>query len=339
MTGEFTLIAQLGRYLAPAGGPVLLGHGDDAAVVDLQGGAAVLAVDALVEGRHWLAAVSSFEDVGWKAVAVNCSDLAAMGASPVAAVVALHRPDRVTAAQVEALYRGMAEAAGVYGTALVGGDTVASDTLAVSVTVLGRVEAGREVRRAGARPGDALVCVGGLGAAAAGLGEATAGATPDPGRADPRLLQAHRRPRALLAAGHALAEAGATAMIDVSDGLGADIAHICRASGVSAELRLDDLPVADGVLAAADRLGIDRVTAVAGGEDYALVAALPPERAEEAVAGAAAAEGVPGAVVGRIVDPARRPLVGLVTASGVVDLSGRGYDHYAQQGDAGATPP
>lgn len=330
MIGEFALIDRLARHLSPEGGRLLVASGDDAAVVDLEGRAAVLATDALVEGRHWHRRLSRPEDVGWKAIAVNCSDLAAMGADPVAAVIALQSPAGMAESETEDLYRGMAEAARRYGLDLAGGDTVAAEALSVSVAILGAVEPSALVRRSGARPGDALICVGALGEAAAGLAEALGGddaGDPDPGRADPRLLDRHRRPRALLAAGRALAGAGAGAMIDVSDGLGADLGHICRASGVSARVLAGDLPLGEGVAAAADRLGVDPLELACGGEDFALLAALPQESAARAARAAGRAEGVEAAVIGTIEEPGE-PLVALECARGVIDLSGMGYDHY-----------
>ncbi|MFO8075124.1 MAG: thiamine-phosphate kinase [Actinomycetota bacterium] len=343
MVAEFALIERLGRWLAGAGGGVEVGHGDDAAVLALDG-QAVLAIDALVEGRHWDPAISSPHDVGWKAVAVNVSDVAAMGARPVAAVVALHEPAPVALAEVEACYAGMAEAAARWGVALVGGDTVESSCRAVDLAILGQVAPGAAVTRGGAAPGQRLVCVGALGAAAAGLALARAGlaplaagdraAAPAAGPAPPQasaLLAAHRRPQALPAAGAALAAHGATAMLDVSDGLGVDLARLCAASGVSARLDAGDLPIAEGVTAAARALGVDALDlACRGGEDLALLAALPAERADAAVAAATAAEaGVPAAVIGRLGGRDPQTPVRLVVDGVARDLGAAGYEHFA----------
>lgn len=330
MIGEFALIARITRHLAPDGSGVAVGHGDDAAVIGVGDGAAVLTMDAIVAGRHWLPELSAPRDVGWKAVAVNCSDIAAMGADVVAAVVALHRPDSVPADEVDELYAGMAEAAETYGVALVGGDTVASAQLALSMAMLGRVDAAQAVRRSGASPGDALVCVGGLGAGAAGLAQALGTEPPEPGRADPRLLAAHRRPRALLAAGRVLAAAGATAMIDVSDGLGADLGHLCVASSVSARVDAERLPIAPGVRAAASQLGVPAVTlATGGGEDFALLAAVPRGQASRVADAAGAADGVPAAVIGELAEPGARPRAWLeAPGADPVDMTELGYQHY-----------
>jgi thiamine-monophosphate kinase len=330
---EFGLIAELAPFLAGAQDGIAVGHGDDAAVLELGDRWVCLAVDVVVEDVHFRRDLSSPADVGWKAVAVNCSDMAAMGADPSAAVVGLCRPAEVPWSEIEAIYSGMREACDRWGLHLVGGDTVAAEALAVSVTVLGEVAPGRAVTRGGARAGDVLVVVGELGAAAAAL--ALVAADVEPAEA---LLAAHRRPRALVAAGRVLAEHGATAMIDVSDGLGADLGHLCTASGVSARVRWDDLPIAEGVRAAAAQLGADPVVlACGGGEDFALLAALPPEAAEAAVAAAGAAEGVAAAVVG-VCEPAERGAASAGSARLLLgdgshrDLTGLGFDHYRRGG-------
>jgi thiamine-monophosphate kinase len=315
--GEFALIARLARHLT--------GAGDDAAVVSFGGARLVVAADAVVEGRHFRRDLSSLRDAGWKALAVNLSDLAAMGAVvPRAALVTLLRPASCPDADVEELYEGLGEAARAFGVELVGGDTTAAAELALSVAVFGELR-GEPVWRSGARPGDALVVVGALGASAAAL---ASGRDADPGH-----LEAHRRPWPLLAAGRVLAEAGATALIDVSDGLGQDLAHVCRASGVRARLDWTRLPVAQGVIAVAKALGRDPVGLVCGGgEDYALVACMPAAAAEDAVAAASAAEGVPAVIVGEILAASEgAPLVALEGCGPLRDIAGLGWDHFRPQ--------
>jgi len=314
---EFDLIRRLAPFLAQDGDGLIVGHGDDAAVVEVGGRGVCIAVDVLVEGVHFRRDLSSLGDVGWKAVAVNVSDIAAMGAAPTVAVVGLCRPSDVPAADVEALYAGMDEACRRWGLRLVGGDTVAADALALSVTVLGDVDVDRAVRRSGASPGERLLVVGTLGGPAAALAQDRKGLQPDE-----LLLALHRRPEAHVEAGGRLAELGATAMIDVSDGLGADLGHVCAASDVSATVHADALPVADGVVAAAIALGRDPLDFVCGGgDDYALLAAVPGDRAE------AIAADVGGMVVGEVGQgpPATR----LLLADGSTrDLAGLGWDHY-----------
>jgi thiamine-monophosphate kinase len=323
--GEFELIARLAAYLDGDHGPVALGFGDDAAVVVPRQPGVAVAVDVVVEGVHFRRDLSSLADAGWKAMVVNLSDLAAMAARPLAAVVGLCRPAAVDAGEVEDLYRGMRQACDRWNLALVGGDTVAGQQLVVSVTVLGDVDPQRALRRSGARPGDQLVLVGSLGAAAAALATVEAGAAPEAG-----LLAAHRRPRALVAAGRILADQGAHAAIDVSDGLGADLGHLCAASGVRARVDAAHLPLADGVAAAAHAVGADPVLlACGGGEDFALLAAVPAHRAAAAATAAGAAEGVAAAVIGEILEAGRGPLALLRGDDGrELELDGLGYDHY-----------
>jgi len=323
--GEFDLLARLAPFLSGAGDDLVLGSGDDAAVLRVGDREVCLTVDVLVEGVHFRRDLSSLADVGWKAVAVNCSDVAAMGASPSVAVVGLCRPPAVSEAEITELYEGLSAASRHWGLRLVGGDTVSADALALSVTVLGDVAEHGAVPRSGARPGDHLVVVGALGAAATALRQVAAGVEPDA-----MLLAAHRRPRALVAAGQVLARGGATAMLDVSDGLGADLGHLCEASGVGAVVRASALPVEGGVASVLGALGADWVEVVCGGgEDFALLAAVPAERAEELAAAAGAAEDVPAAVIGEIVDRPPGPAAVLALDDGTTrDLTGLGFDHF-----------
>jgi thiamine-monophosphate kinase len=329
--GEFALIARLLPHLAAPREDLVVGPGDDAAVVALDGAHVAITVDVLVEGVHFSRDLSGLEDVGWKAIAVNVSDLAAMGARPRAAVVGLTRPRELAVTDVERVYAGMAGACARWDLQLVGGDTVRGEALSLAVTALGTLD-GPPVRRDGARAGDRLVLVGSLGGAAAALALHGAGA-PVPAAA----LARHRRPQALVAAGTALRRHGATAMIDVSDGLGADCAHVCKASGVTALLEAGALALDDGVAAAAATLGVDPLDlACGGGEDFAILAAVPPAAAAAAARAAGAAEGVEAAVVGTVRAPGGA-LVGLRLGDGTVrDITAAGFDHYA--GPAGGTP-
>ena len=316
---EFDLIARLAPFLAGGGDDLIVGHGDDAAVLDLDGRGVCLAVDVLVEDVHFRRDLSSLADVGWKAVAVNCSDIAAMGGRPSVAVVGLCRPAEVPVSDIEQLYSGMAQACERWGLRLVGGDTVSSQALALSVTVMGEIDPQGAVRRSGAQPGDKVLVVGTLGGASAALALFRAGHD-----AAQALLAAHRRPEALVEAGTALAAAGATAMIDVSDGFGADLLHICEASGVAAVVQAALLPGAEDVAAAAGTLSADPLDFVAGGgDDYALLATVPADRAEQI-----AAE-VDGVIVGEIIEGA--PSASLELEDGSArDLAGMGWDHYKE---------
>ena len=278
MYDEFDLLARLRRHLDADGPGLPLGVGDDAAVLDVAG-RVVAAVDTVVDGVHVDRRWSTPQDLGFKALAVNVSDLAAVGALPLAALVSLQLPSDIDLDEVEGIYRGLREAADRWGCQLIGGDTVTSPTLAVSVTVLGRLHDEEVVlRRDGAQVADLVVVVGGLGLAAAGL-ELLRRDARGLLEEHPELGAAHRRPVALVEAVPAMVLAGVSAAIDVSDGLGRDLGHLASDSGVGIRLDPDRLPLAAGVVAAATHLGIEPHDLVlAGGEDQALAMTLPPAR-------------------------------------------------------------
>ena len=256
--GEFGLIAAVvARFgTSPA---VLLGPGDDAAVITAPDGRVVATTDVLVEGVHFRRDWSSAYDVGRKAAAANLADVAAMGGVGTALLVGLAAPPELPVAWALGLADGLRDEAALVGAVVVGGDTVTGGQIVVSVTALGSLAGLSPVTRAGARPGDSVVLAGRLGWSAAGL------ALLRKGSRDGRLIEAHRRPTPPYALGPALARAGATAMCDVSDGLLADLGHIARASGVV--IGLDTERLAD------DSVSLEQV--LHGGEDHALVATLP----------------------------------------------------------------
>jgi thiamine-monophosphate kinase len=253
--GEFGLIAAVTARL-PLTDVVLLGPGDDAAVVATPDGRVVATTDVLVEGVHFRRDWSSGYDVGRKAAAANLADVAAMGGVGTALLVGLAAPPDLPVQWALDLADGLRDECDVVGAAVVGGDTVTADQIVVSVTALGRVD--RWVTRSGARPGDVVVVAGRLGHSAAGLRLLQQGFT------EGALIDAHRRPQPPYAAGPQLAAAGATAMCDVSDGLVNDLGHIARASGV--RIDLDRGALHDDEVGEADVLG--------GGEDHALVATI-----------------------------------------------------------------
>lgn len=266
--------------LLPEGGATLLGPGDDAAVVAAPDGRVVVSTDVLVEGRHFRRSWSGGRDVGRRAAAQNLADVAAMGARPTALVVALVVPRDLPVAWVTDLARGLADVCAPHGVGVVGGDLSGGDQVVVAVTVHGDLEGRAPVRRSGARPGDDVVHAGVLGWSAAGLALLdAAGGRHRAGEADgvARLVATFRAPEPPLEAGPAVADAGATAMLDVSDGLLRDAGRLARSSGVVLDLgRALLAPAVEPLADPAASLAVDPWTwLLAGGEDHGLLATLP----------------------------------------------------------------
>lgn len=276
--GEFGLIGAVTARL-PQGPDVLLGPGDDSAVVAAPDGRVVVTTDLLVENRHFRRDWSDPADVGHKAAAQNLSDIEAMGARPTSLVVGLGLPADLPASWAVALSAGLGEEAALVGASVVGGDVVRSPLVVVSVTALGTLGGAAPVTRSGARPGDVVAVCGRLGWAEAGYQVLSRGFR------TPRLVvEAHRRPQVPYGAGVEAAALGATAMCDVSDGLLGDLGHVAAASSVSIDVDPAMLDVAAPLREVASALGADPLTWVlTGGDDNALVATFPagtelPER-------------------------------------------------------------
>jgi thiamine-monophosphate kinase len=253
------------RLRAIAGSPAARGLQDDAALLD----GFVLTHDSLAEGVHFLA-TDPPASVGWKLVAVNLSDLAAKGASPVGALLSLTLSD---GDWDRAFIGGIEAACESYGLPLIGGDTIALPGEAPRIyglTAIGRAGS-KTPSRSGGKPGDRLWVAGALGDSAAGLAQLL----DDPAATGP-LVDIYRRPVPLLEMGRAVA-AGATAMMDISDGLLMDVSRLCRASGCGAEIDLDSLPLSGAFIAERGHDRPNRLFAATGGDDYALLAALPPD--------------------------------------------------------------
>jgi thiamine-monophosphate kinase len=269
--GEFKVIERLTRG-RPESADVAVGPGDDGAVVLAPDGRVVVSTDMLVEGRHFRLDWSTPHDVGRKAMAQNAADVEAMGGRVTAFVVGFGAPPDTPAAQVEALADGMWYEAGRFGATIVGGDLVASRQWVVSVTVLGDLAGRAQVLRSGARPGSRIAVAGQLGYSAAGYTLWHSGI-----EQFDEFRQRHLVPQPPYGQGRVAAEAGAQAMIDVSDGLVADLRHVAEESGVGIALSAPALNADRGILlSAADVAGIDAWTWVfGGGEDHALVAAFP----------------------------------------------------------------
>src|SRR5580700_7716722 len=289
--GEFGLITALSGWL-PADPRTLVGIGDDAAVLAAPDGRVVASTDFLLEGRHFRRDWSSGTDVGHKAAARSLIDVAAMGAVPTGLLVALAAPPDLPVSWVRDLAEGLAAECARAGAAVVGGDTARAASVLLAVTGLGDLAGRAPVLRSGAAPGDVVAVAGRLGFAAAGLALLSVGLTEGP------LVAAHRRPAPPYDAGPQAADLGATALIDVSDGLLADLGHIAAASGVlidvSAETLRPPAPLLDAARAVIHEDPSSRTSVGAppappdsardqalrwvltGGEDHALVATFPP---------------------------------------------------------------
>lgn len=323
---EFALIDRVRETCASARADVLLGIGDDAAVLAVPPGHDLLvSTDTLVAGVHFPHGTAA-SDIGWKSLAVNLSDIAAMAGTPAWASLALTLP-AVDPDWLGEFLEGFRTLARRFDVALVGGDTTRGP-LSITVTIQGVVPAGQAVRRSGARAGDMLVVFGDLGRAAAGLRwqlgrpEHARAAAPD----DPEIaadLRALNRPEPLVALASIL-RGRATALIDVSDGLLADLGHVLRQSGVGVSLDLDRIPSWPGLRA---RFGADAAGALVltGGDDYALLAAIPPNQVEAVLAGAQGL-GIAAASIGSF---ASAPGIRLGCAGKPMPLPERsGYDHF-----------
>jgi thiamine-monophosphate kinase len=312
---EFAIIDGVFAPMARSRPEVLLGMGDDAAILAPGSGEHwCWSIDTLVEGVHF-AVSDAPEDIGWKSLAVNLSDLAAMGARPVAVLLALTLPDG-DGAWVRAFARGFDALAAQHGVCLAGGDTTRGPR-SISVTVMGALPAGSGLRRDGAREGDIIAVTGTLGDAALAL---RLGA-----RADADLRARLHRPMPRLAAGQAL-RGLAHAAVDVSDGLLADLGHVMRASGTAAAVRADLLPASKAFADAAPPQDRGALQA-AGGDDYELCCCLAPDQVGEAVI-ALAALNLPLTVIGRV--GAGKGAVQLMEADGTpVVLPADGYDHFS----------
>lgn len=268
--GEFGMIDRVTARM-PQGATSLLGPGDDAAVVRAPDGRVVACTDAMVEGRHFRRDWCEAADIGHRAAAANLADVASMGATPTALLVALCAPPDTPLTWAEEFADGLAEEAALVGASVVGGDTTSSSLLVVSVTALGDLAGRAPVRRNGAQPGDVIALAGRLGFAAAGYTVLSRGF-----RTPKVLVDAYRRPVVPYAAGPLAAIAGATSMIDISDGLLGDLGHVATASRVRLDVHREAFDVPGQMRDAAMALGCDVYHWIlAGGDDHAFAATFP----------------------------------------------------------------
>jgi thiamine-monophosphate kinase len=296
--GEFGLISAL-VDLFPQGEQVLVGPGDDAAVLRVRTGHVVVSTDLMVEGRHFRRDWASAADVGHRAAAQNLSDINAMGGRATSLTVGLAAPADLPVQWALDFARGFAEECSLVGASVVGGDVTRADQVVIAVTVLGSCTEA-PVLRSGARPGDVLAVCGRQGWAAGGL------AVLGRGFRSPRVLvEAYRRPEPPYDAGRVAAEAGATSLIDISDGLLAEARHVADASGVAIDVRTAAFDVPEPLHAVGAALGADPIQFIlGGGDDHALLATYPD-----------------GAAV-----PQGWAVIGEVTAGSGVTVDGAAYD-------------
>ncbi len=328
--GEFGLIERLNAMVtgqrrgpdngSPHGFKLLVDTGDDTAAWAASNATELFTTDTVVEGVHFTRETTPWPDLGWKSLASNISDIAAMGGLPLYALVTLGLPPETRVADIEALYRGMLEIGEEYGVAIVGGDMVRSPVVFISVALTG-VRQGPPMLRTAAQVGDQVAVTGCVGSSGGGLKLMLEGLSVPPPAAV-HLREAHRRPRPDVAGGQLLSAAGVQTAMDVSDGLADDLSKLCLASGVAAEIFAEAVPVHPHLKEAfpAEWLKL----ALNGGEDYLLLFAAPESMMDEVIPALPVGAGV----VGRIVDgPAGQ--VTLVEANGRRTVVSRaGWDHF-----------
>ena len=329
--GEFPLIERIARIVSVERDDVIVGIGDDVAVLDNVGEDWILAkVDSQVEGVHFLRDAISARQLGRKVLAINLSDIASIGGWPLYALVSLALPDDTEVAWVDELYHGLREEGDRFGVAVVGGNMARSQGGAfIDVFVLGRVRREHVLLRSGARPGDRVLVTGRLGDSAAGLQLLLHPEIDVPPSDRDMLADRHFTPTPRLAEAQVIARSGAaTATIDLSDGLSSDVGHICERSGVGVRLWAERLPISLAmrrVAAACDREPWQ--LAIEGGEDYELCLTVPSARVDALTAAVEQKTGTPLSVVGEILAPEQGRW--LVLEDGQeVPLAAKGWQHW-----------
>lgn len=315
--GEFGLIERLRAKLGePADGEVWIG--DDTAVLRAPAGTILFTTDLLIEHVHFDTKFTGPEDLGYKALAVNISDVAAMGGTPRRAVIGLGVTPGLGLEWIEGLYSGMKECCDEFDMAVVGGDVSRSTQIIISVALLGNPAGRLFIQRSGARVGDAVCVTGTLGASAAGLRLMR-----EENRDRLDLLRAHLRPVPRVREAQILRKHLPTSMIDISDGFSVDLGHICDSSEVGVLVESNHLPLVDLSGVALDESPLQ--LALSGGEDYELCFTIPQDRCDAAMAAVTEATGTLVTKVGEVVEPARGRI--LLVESGDTPLEAPGWDH------------
>ena len=328
--GEFGLVERLGKLIEKYGvgsdarQKLIIGIGDDTAAWQGDDSIQLATVDALVEGVHFKPGMFGWEDLGWKALAINLSDIAAMGGVPKYALVSLAIPPETEVDDVLALYRGALKLAQQFGVAVIGGDTDSTPRISVTVTVLGSMGKSKNLlTRSTARPGDLVAVTGYLGSAATGY-EIIRRKTKT-GKNATAVKKAFLRPEPRIPEGQLLLKSGIKTAIDISDGLISDLTHICKASRVGAVINADRLPITPEVSAAFGKKAL--ATALSGGEDYELLFTGLPEAIKNVMKKAACPVTIIGEITSgrdgkiKVVDEAGKPL----------KLSEKGWEHFVSK--------
>jgi thiamine-monophosphate kinase len=336
--GEFGLIDRIAHLLPCSSPEVVVGIGDDVAVLKSPASDYLLATcDCQVESVHFSKDVITPHQLGRRVVAINVSDIAAMGGEPAWALVSLVLPEEMEVSYIESLYEGMRAALDAFGGVIVGGNVSRSpDRFMIDFFLLGRVAPARLVLRSGARTGDAVLVTGHLGDSRAGFQCTREPCLDISGEDRDFLLTRHLTPRPRLKEGQLLASSGLVhAMADVSDGLAADLGHICSASGRGARIFASALPISDACLRAARVAGADAARwAMTGGEDYELVFTTAPGDAPKLKQLIEEGTSTPVHIVGEILeDPDRRETVSADGEVRPVPKSAGGWDHFRATGD------
>jgi thiamine-monophosphate kinase len=325
--GELTLIERIKKLIGEPGPGTRIGIGDDGAVLDPPSGLTILTCDAFVEGIHFRREFAPLRDIGFKCMVANLSDVAAMGGFPAQAVVSVCVGPGTSEDDVLEIYRGMLDASTDCGAEIVGGDVVSSTTdLVVSVALLGVVGPERVMTRRGAVPGDAIVVTGTLGRSELGLRALATGLAQEGPVED--VVRRHLWPTPRITEAQAIIDVATPhAMIDVSDGLSTDLLHLADESGVGLKIHEACLPIPDEVVEVAGMMGFDASSvALASGEEFELIVAIPASEVERAIEHVTAVTGTPLTRIGDVTEGQQGCT--LVGGDGAArPLRSRGYEH------------